>query len=626
MHFISDIRFNPQAGCEAKYYRIKESFRDRLGKVHSRVMLNVGFLSGFRPEDIRDIGKGLTYLYDHQGEKEVFGNPFERYSERVQEHIHKFWQAMVEAGSIDSVKRCLKEADEKAKGCIVADTMRHTEVCDMGAEWLCLQAINQLKLRDFLELEGWSKARIDAAISSLVTRTVYTPSELKSIRIMDENSAVCEMVYGDENSRPSYKSVYRTAPDLFQIKEKLERHLCAVTDNLFNLQNRIFLFDLTNFYFESRKDASAKARFGRSKEKRSDCKLLVLALCINAEGFIRYSSILEGNTADPASLPDMIENVIAAGRTSVDAKTLVVIDAGIATEDNLNLIKSKGYNYLCVSRKRLTDYELHGDEESVVVHDSLKREIRLTRVQHEEGGDYFLQVNSPMKALKESSMNRQWRERFECELNKAKDGLAKKGGTKRYEKVIERVGRAMQKYPSIAKFYRVTYTRSSKDPALMSNLTWEIRVPQDIDTDCGKYFLRTNVATLDERTTWDYYNLIREIETTNRQLKTDLSLRPIYHQKDETADAHLFFGMLAYWVVNTIRHQLKQHGINHFWTEIVRIMQPQKIVTTQAENPLGETLQYRVYSDPPPAARRIYAALHYKDRPFRRKKKICSTQ
>jgi len=92
VHFISEIRYNPQAGCEAKYYRIKETFRDRLGKVHSRIMLNVGFLSGFRPEDIRDIGKGLTYLYDHQGEQEVFSNPFARYSERVQEHIYKFWQ------------------------------------------------------------------------------------------------------------------------------------------------------------------------------------------------------------------------------------------------------------------------------------------------------------------------------------------------------------------------------------------------------------------------------------------------------------------------------------------------------------------------------------------------------
>nr|WP_291529881.1 hypothetical protein [Bacteroides sp. UBA939] len=74
------------------------------------------------------------------------------------------------------------------------------------------------------------------------------------------------------------------------------------------------------------------------------------------------------------------------------------------------------------------------------------------------------------------------------------------------------------------------------------------------------YFLRTNIRRLDKRTTWEYYNLIREIECTNRQLKSDLNLRPIYHRKDERADAHIFFGLLAYWIVNTIRHQLKQKG------------------------------------------------------------------
>lgn len=128
---------------------------------------------------------------------------------------------------------------------------------------------------------------------------------------MQENSAVYELVYGQKELHLSYISIYRIAPELYKIKEKIERHLCLKTDTLFNLTNRIMLFDLTNFYFEERKEKSKKAAFGRSKEKRNDCKLLVLVLCINTDGFIRYSSVLEGNTADPNSLPDMIENVIA---------------------------------------------------------------------------------------------------------------------------------------------------------------------------------------------------------------------------------------------------------------------------------------------------------------------------
>ncbi len=126
---------------------------------------------------------------------------------------------------------------------------------------------------------------------------------------MTDNSAACELYHGQPGWTPGVSSLYTIPDKLFELKEQLETHLCQRTDHLFNLRNSIALFDLTNFYFEGSKRGSRMAKFGRSKEKRSDCKLLVLALCINAEGFIRYSSILEGNTAAPQSLPDMIEKL-----------------------------------------------------------------------------------------------------------------------------------------------------------------------------------------------------------------------------------------------------------------------------------------------------------------------------
>lgn len=630
MHFISQIRFNPQTRRDEKYYRVKETFRDCAGKVRSRILLTVGFLHGLRPEDIRDIGKGLNYLSQHREEEDkgadLFGDVFAGYSETVRQHIARYWSMMVEQGTVDTVGRVMEESRGQARKMLDVETMRHSDARDTGAEWLCLQAVRQLEIEECLRAEGWSEEKIKAAVAMLITRTIYTPSELKSMRIMRENSAVCELVYGEQGRYPGYRTVYDIAPSLYKMKEKLEKHLCSRTDTLFNQENRILLFDLTNFYFEGRKEGSRKAAFGRSKEKRSDCKLLVLALCINTDGFIRYSSVLPGNTADPKSLPDMIEKVIGQSPVASDPKhrSLVVIDAGIATEDNLALIRERGFNYLCVSRSRLTDCELKAGARTVIVHDSHKQEIRLTEVEHKDGGDYFLQVDSPAKALKESSMNRQFRERFETELGKIKVSIAKKGGVKSYDKVIERTGRAMQKYPSIAKFYAITYTPDAKNPSLMADITWTIKVP-DTDADSGKYHLRTNVASLNEEMTWSYYNLIREIECTNRQLKTDLSLRPIFHQKDERSDAHLFFGLLAYWIVNTIRHQLGQAGNRSYWTEIVRTMSTQKLVTTEAVNALGEKVQLRMCSEPTAAASKLYKALNYHDRPFKRKFVVHST-
>ena len=393
---------------------------------------------------------------------------------------------------------------------------------------------------------------------------------------------------------------------------------------------------MTNFYWEGRKDGSQKAKFGRSKEKRDDCKLLVLALAINTDGFIRYSAILEGNTADPKSLPDMVDNLIATNPVGVDPdqKVLVVIDAGIATQENLDLIKEKGYNYLCVSRKALTDYEVRPDARVVTVRDSRERPIKLQEV-HTDGDDYYLKIDSPATALKEESMNRSFRRRFEEGLGTIAASLKKKGGTKKYEAVVKRIGKLEGRYPSIARYYHISVEKDDKNK--VTSVTWTLEMPEK--QVFGTYFLRTNVKKLDEKSTWDYYNLIREIECSNRQLKTDLNLRPIYHQKDDRSDAHLFLGLLSYWIVNVIRHQMKK--VNEarkaadpdpkaeyptpYWTEIVRIMSTQKAVTSEAINALGEKVEMRICSTPMEQAAEIYSMLDYRPMPFR-KIKICRTQ
>ena len=649
MHFISETRYNPRTQSDDCYYRIKESFRDLAGRPRHRLMLTVGFIDeDLSPYDIRDIGRCLTWLHEHQGQQDLFGDAMSRYKEDVRRLALKYWDEMVKAGSVDAVRRTIEDSRAKAERLVDVDTMEHTDAREVGAEWICLQAIRELEIDKFLEREGWSEIRINTALAQLITRTVYSPSELKSLDIMRENSAVCELLTGSREWQPGFHATYEVAPALYELKDRLEDHLCRRTDSQFNVTNRIALFDLTNFYFEGRKDASKKAQYGRSKEKRSDCKLLVLALCINAAGFIRYSCILAGNTSDPDSLPAMVDTLATRCRVPVspEQRVLVCLDAGIATDDNLVKIREKGYDYLCVSRSRLKDYELEPDAENVKVLDSRQQPISLTRVRHEEGGDYYLEINSPGKQLKEESMNRLFKERFEKELTKARESLSKKGGKKAYEKVIERVGRAIGKYPSISKYYVIDYIRDEKNPKNMGDIQWRIAVPENVDRLSGIYFLRTNREKLDEQTTWDYYNLIREIECTNRQLKTDLSLRPIYHQKDGRSDAHLFMGLIAYWIVNTIRYRMKvvnqrrEQEANKdkkpdekrkrfptpFWTEIVRRMSTQKAVTTEAVNALGEKVTVRLCSTPKKEAAEIYEMLGYKKMPFWRKVKVCSTQ
>lgn len=597
-----------------------------IGRVHTRVMLTPGYLPDLCSDEMVQIRRGLTYLMEQSafipGQQTIFNtDPRQNYSEKVCGYIDNFWTQIKDSGKIDSARTSYDEAERKARKLIDVNTIQHTDAREVGAENVCLQAIRELQIDTFLRHEGWSERKIQATLASLIIRTVYSPSEWAALRILDENSAAMELMTGQFGDCPTQREVYAAAPSLYALKEKLEHHLCSRTDTLFNLTNRVMLFDLTNFYFEGGKSGSKKAKFGRSKEKRSDCRLLVLALAINTEGFIRYSSILAGNTADPDSLPAMVDSIIAKNPVShnPNQKVMVVIDAGIATEANLELLKERGYNYLCVSRTKLKNYTLKDEGRSVTVFDSRKRPITLAEVAHEPGGDFYLRVNSPAKAMTEQSMNKQWRERFELELTKARNALTSKGGTKKYDKVVERIGRALGKYPSVSKYYQIDYVRSGENPEHMSDIRWQIRISQEeAEQRFGTYFLRTNVATLDERSTWEYYNLIREIEASNRQLKTDLELRPIYHQKDDNSDAHLFFGLLSYWIVNTIRHKLKRQGITHYWTELKRILSTQKAITTEADNALGEHIQLRICSDPTEAASELYRLLRYNPTPFKR--------
>lgn len=624
MHANVQIRLNPAIGEKAPYYRLKESFRDVCGRVHSLIILNIGFEPSLKACQVHKIARALTERFNHRHQQSLFCDKLDGLTLEEQQKADEWWDRMIAEGRIDRFKEKEALSRREAERYIDLDTAKHTDARNVGAEWLCKQVMDRLQLERFLEEHGWTQNAIQTALSALIVRTVYGKSERSSYNTMRDNSAAAELCSGSPDWLPGFNALYTVTDRLYELKEELERHLCRMTDNLFNLNNKLVLFDLTNFYFEGSKRQSEKSKFGRSKEKRSDCKLLVLALSINKEGFIRYSSVLEGNTADPKSLPDMIDT-LARRSQATKKKTLVVMDAGIATEDNLHRILEKGYNYLCVSRTKLKDYTLSEDHKSVIVRDARNQEITLREVAVGEGEDYYLEITSPSKEMTEASMNRQFRARFESELEKINAGIRKKGGTKKYEKVVERTGRAIQKYPSIARYYQIDYIRSEEKPLEMKEVVWKIRDLSKVESGHGVYFLRSNVRTLDEKTTWDYYNLIREIECTNRQLKTDLNLRPIYHQKDERADAHIFFGLLAYWIVNTTRCQLKREGENCFWTEIVRRMSTQKLITTVGFNPMGEKVEMRQCSRPSKEATEIYRKLKLKEAPFR-KIKICRSQ
>ena len=348
----------------------------------------------------------------------------------------------------------------------------------------------------------------------------------------------------------------------------------------------------------------------------------------HVEGFIKYSAIYEGNKADCDTVEAMLDKLVTATahirRSEESKKPIVVMDAGIATKENLKMITDRKFDYVSVSRSSLKKYTVVADAATVTVYDRRKRPIELVEVRTPDAthSEYYLKVTSPTKTLKESSMYKLFCTRYEEGLKLIVKGITSKGGIKKYDKVNQRIGRLAQKYPSVHKLYDIHIEKNEDDVCTCMTYEKKAQAAFDRESAQGVYFLRTSLRDADEKLVWTVYNCIREIESTNRSLKSDLDLRPIFHKTDDASQAHLHLGLMAYWVVNTIRCQLKDNDIRSDWRELVRIMNTQKCVTTSMQNDKGQIVSSRCCSKPEPKADMIYKALKLEPAPFIRKKSV----
>jgi len=604
MYLKASFRHNPAINNIAAYYRLVESYRNEADRVCHKTLLNIGFLPAATLEQKIKIVQHLNDRYKDQNAL------FEEPDEQVLQWVNEFWEEMIAKKTID------RPTMEQQHRLVKADTIKHKEAREIGTEWLCLNTWNQLHLTELFTTAGWRDEQIKLAMTQVISRAVYPGSELATSRWIKDNSAICD-VTGYDIDKITKDKLYQSALALYKHKGIIESHLSKKTNELFDLQDKIMLYDLTNTYFEGTKATSTLARYGRSKEKRSDAKLVVLAMVINIEGFIKYSSIEAGNYSDTSDMNTLLDKL--AKNISSSYNPIVVMDAGIATEKNLAILNDKGYKYVVVSRSKIKDYEPVEKGKEIYLLTKSKKIIRLSLVKTNQYTDHFLKVESPAKGMKEQGIKNRLEQGYEQQLHLIKQSLSKPRGIKQVAKVNQRIGRAKQKYPSIHHLYQIHLIIDGATQ-IVKDITWQkdyIKA-EEATGRLGVYFLRTNLDDPDEALEWMIYNTIREIESTFRVLKTDLDLRPIYHQKDDATMAHLHLGLLAYWLVNTIRHQLKQAGIKDDWQEVKRKATTQKMVLTTAQNSYDKLIQIKRCTEPTADLKQIQDALKQtKPKPFK---------
>jgi len=419
-----------------------------------------------------------------------------------------------------------------------------------GACWLSFELWEQLRLDEFWReklrpsREGTDWLDI---LKTLVSYRLIDPgSEWRLHREWYEHSAI-----GDLLGRPSeaieLQSLYRCQDKLLAHKEGLFSFLTERWRDLFHAEYEVLLYDLTSTYFECDPPEQGKRRFGYSRDKRPDCVQVVIALVITTEGLPIAYEVMPGNTSDKTTLKGFLEKI---ERQYGKAKRTWVMDRGVPTEDVLREMResSTPVSYLVgTPRGRLTRLEKNFLKLSwVKVKDYV--EVKLLP----QDGDVYILARSHGRMQKERAMRRRrlkrlWKRLHELQLQKLtrddlllKLGAAKSEAGNAYRLVDVHVPKARETVSA------ETFTFSLRKEKLRAVIRNE-----------GHYLLRSNLAGEDPAILWQRYIQLTEIEAVFRNLKSDLSIRPVYHQKDERIEAHIFVSFLAYCLYVTLQQRLR---------------------------------------------------------------------
>ena len=589
-------------------YKLVESIRTERGP-RQRDILNLGVGFDLPKDKWKDLANCIEEIIS--GQKSLFDYPKEittlarRYARKI---IRE--QAPVIAERQDT---------EPDYATIDLNSVEDEEARTVGAEHVVYETIKQLGIDRKLKELGLNRHQVAASLGVIAGRMIVPGSERATHCWLQNVSALDELM-GVDFSNLSLDRVYKVSDWLLKHKQSLEEHLRRTEGQLFALEEKIILYDLTNTFLEGTGKYNPKARYGRSKEKRSDCPLVTLGLVLDMYGFPKKSQIFDGNVSEPKTLETMIGE-LAGGEVSENPliKPTVVLDAGIASEKNLLWLKDKHYPYIVVSRKKKK--EIPSDVTMVAV----KKDDNTNTVfvqaglsKSKETDELELYCHSTDKERKEESINTKFQERFEDELQKARNALHLRNGTKRYDKVVERIGRLKERFKLVSHHYNVSIEKDTETQKA-KNITWPHKKTEKTS---GIYCLRTNRKDLDEQKIWDIYTMLTDIEDAFRCMKSELGLRPIYHQKEIRCDGHIFITLLAYHLLHTIRFQLRQKGVRFCWTTIRRQLSTQVRITTTMKRQDGKVIRIRKSSKAEPVHQVIYDALNLAYQPGRRVKTI----
>jgi transposase len=582
-------------------HKLVESIRTQFGP-RQKILLNLGTL---------DLGQEHWGLLANRIEGLLCGqqrlSPLPEDIEALAQHFAKLLvhKKMSENNECNESEQDFQHVDVNA--------LASSEGKSIGAEHVGLEAMKQLGFFKLFRQLDFTKKLMDLAALLMIGRLVHPGSERELKRYAEEESGLDELLGTDFSHVPN-NALYETSDILFSHKNTIEQFLRNHSKKLFGLGESIILYDLTNTYFEGEVAYCDQAKRGRSKDKRHDRPLVTLGIVVDESGFLKTTRVFEGNLSEPKTLMDMLHDIHgqAVGQQPLlpIEKPTVVLDAGIASEDNLQTLREQGFSYIVVARSQPPEIAPSDFTE-------IKKGIKVQSFKI--GDEIFLHCLSEAKTKKEQAMVNRARERMEKGLSSLRDGLSIKRRLKKYDKVLERIGRLRQQNSRVSKGFEIQVKQKGNSAV---DITWQFDEKNLSKPYGGAYFLRTDRHDLEDHRIWSIYVMLTIVEDAFRCLKSELGLRPNFHHKPHRMEGHLFITVLAYHLLHYIRYKLNDADLFHRWPTIKSWLSTHRIQTTNLPRKEGGAIHIRHCTTPTLKQQDVYSALKITGVPLRRKKLI----
>ena len=575
----------------------------------------------------------------------------------------------------EQVSKFAEIAKDKNTAEIFVDGVQHGYDRELGPLLIGHCFWKRLNFQNILADCKFNETQIKTAEISILNRLIAQDSEHSLVSWLQ--TVAVEEIIDIDVSHIAHDRFYRISDKLLKNQEYIEESLYQNAKSVFSLEDSIFLYDLTNSYFEGVCAKNPKAQYNANqKEKRTDCPQVVVALILDGDGFIRRHKIFNGKMTDAKSLTNILKTLENDFQDKV--MPTIVFDRGVVSKDNLKLLREYDnlkYIIMCRPNDESTFIEDFNNSDKFTLLKGRDKKSKVEILLKELNDEVYLLCKSEGRKAKETAIRNKAEQKLEDELTNLLKQM-KNGKENNPVNIERRIGRLKERHSKVAKYYEIEYqhrefsyivpddvainkrfTNSLKKlkekadknkisfPALTKKLaefekkytndylkikihlkeailTWATidEIEAKAKKSDGNYLLKTNRKDLKQEEIWNLYVMLTRIENAFKDLKSYLGLRPNNHQKEERVDGHIFISILAYHVLHSIEYTLRQKGVHSRWATIKRIVSTHNYSTIQLPTTQGTVINVRKAGVPEAIHIDIYEKLgvDYKNLPIRK--------